>query len=209
MPINNNFPTKSEPCDLIVAAVLAAQRSIQYDKMKKTAQGHKYTFMPLFLMIHLTRDVLRAHGIAIFQSTMSVDGQDYGTTELIHSSGQWLKSYCPMSVGTNPRNVMQDIGAAFTYTRRYTLQSALNIAPLTDDDARSLDRIDPKSDDDPNDDSWQCKLDDYGLTVADVNRWAETLGYKTKFWDWQDKTKHKFFRQLKDGDIQINDVQTA
>ena len=58
-------------------------------------------------------------------------------------------------------------------------------------------------------DWWQCKLDDHGLTVADVNRWADTIGYKTKFWDWQDKTKHKFFRQLKDGDIQINDVQTA
>jgi hypothetical protein len=77
---------------------------------------------------------LAANGIAVVQTLDSTgDGHHFLFTRLVHVSGQWIESLCPIPAAGD----MQKMGSAITYARRYSLSAICGIAADEDDDANA------------------------------------------------------------------------
>lgn len=127
---------QSAEVDKIFAAVVALQSEI--NNPKKSKQGHGYKYAELAQIIELSRELLATNGLAVAQYCTAIDGQSYLVTQMIHSSGQWLRGYYPLEkAGMRAVNDAQQMGAAMTYARRYNLAAMLGVAQ-EDDDAASL-----------------------------------------------------------------------
>ena len=127
---------QSAEVDKIFAAVVALQSEI--NNPKKSKQGHGYKYAELAQIIELSREPLATNGLAVTQYCTAIDGQSYLVTQMIHSSGQWLRGYYPLEkAGMRAVNDAQQMGAAMTYARRYNLAAMLGVAQ-EDDDAASL-----------------------------------------------------------------------
>ncbi len=77
---------------------------------------------------------LNANGISVLQPTTVIDGKLYVETLLLHESGEYISGVYEVVVGK--ANDPQSLGAAISYSRRYGLQSMVNIG-ADDDDAES------------------------------------------------------------------------
>ena len=127
---------QSAEVDKIFAAVVALQSEI--NNPKKSKQGHGYKYAELAQIIELSREPLAINGLAVTQYCTAIEGQSYLVTQMIHSSGQWLRGYYPLEkAGMRAVNDAQQMGAAMTYARRYNLAAMLGVAQ-EDDDAASL-----------------------------------------------------------------------
>lgn len=127
---------QSAEVDKIFAAVVALQSEI--NNPKKSKQGHGYKYAELAQIIELSREPLATNGLAVAQYCTAIDGQSYLVTQMIHSSGQWLRGYYPLEkAGMRAVNDAQQMGAAMTYARRYNLAAILGVAQ-EDDDAASI-----------------------------------------------------------------------
>lgn len=127
---------QSAEVDKIFAAVVALQSEI--NNPKKSKQGHGYKYAELAQIIELSREPLATNGLAVAQYCTAIDGQSYLVTQMIHSSGQWLRGYYPLEkAGMRAVNDAQQMGAAMTYARRYNLAAMLGVAQ-EDDDAASI-----------------------------------------------------------------------
>lgn len=127
---------QSAEVDKIFAAVVALQSEI--NNPKKSKQGHGYKYAELAQIIELSREPLATNGLAVAQYCTAIDGHSYLVTQMIHSSGQWLRGYYPLEkAGMRAVNDAQQMGAAMTYARRYNLAAMLGVAQ-EDDDAASL-----------------------------------------------------------------------
>ena len=73
---------------------------------------------------------LNAHGIAVLQPMIEIDGNRYVKTILAHEGGETAEGLVPLIV---QKNDMQGLGSAMTYARRYGLMGMAGIAPEDDD----------------------------------------------------------------------------
>jgi hypothetical protein len=105
----------------------------------KTTEGYGYKYAELGALIDDSRDILMQNGLFISQVLDDDEnGQKMLITTLGHSSGEWIRSYYILdAVGMAKVNAAQQMGAAITYARRYSLAAILNIAQA-DDDAQSV-----------------------------------------------------------------------
>lgn len=127
---------QSAEVDKIFAAVVALQSEI--NNPKKSKQGHGYKYAELAQIIELSREPLANNGLAVTQYCATVDGQSHLVTQMIHSSGQWIRGFYPLEkAGMRAVNDAQQMGAAMTYARRYNLAAMLGVAQ-EDDDAASV-----------------------------------------------------------------------
>ncbi len=78
---------------------------------------------------------LSKNGIAVVQSlgAAASTGAPFVVTRLVHSSGQFFQSECPVVGATD----MQKLGSAITYARRYSLSAICSIAADEDDDGNA------------------------------------------------------------------------
>lgn len=92
---------------------------------------YKYKYADLTATIDAVRAALNAEGLAILQM-IEPDGNGglLLETQLIHASGQWVRSDVTIPGGLSS----QDLGSALTYRRRYALSAMLGIAAEDDDD---------------------------------------------------------------------------
>lgn len=120
--------TTSENIGALAAALAKAQGQMKNATLNKTVKTDKYTFR--FADLPQVRDTvtpaLTANGIAVVQV---IDG-DTVVTRLIHDSGEWVESVCPIPHG----QTMQALGSAITYARRYSLSAICGISSEEDDD---------------------------------------------------------------------------
>lgn len=127
---------QSQQVDKIFPALIAVQSEL--NNPSKDKQGHGYKYADLAQIINLSREPLKEHGLAVTQICGVVDGQSYLITQMIHSSGQWIRGYYPLEkAGMRSANDAQQMGAAMTYARRYNLAAILGVAQ-EDDDAASV-----------------------------------------------------------------------
>ena len=127
---------QSAEVDKIFTAVVALQSEI--NNPKKSKQGHGYKYAELSQIIELSREPLATNGLAVTQYCATVDGQSHLVTQMIHSSGQWIRGFYPLEkAGMRAVNDAQQMGAAMTYARRYNLAAILGVAQ-EDDDAASI-----------------------------------------------------------------------
>lgn len=127
---------QSTEVDKIFPAIVALQGEI--NNPKKSKQGHGYKYADLAQIIELSRDPLASSGLAVTQYCATIDGQSHLVTQMIHSSGQWIRGFYPLEkAGMRAVNDAQQMGAAMTYARRYNLAAMLGVAQ-EDDDAASV-----------------------------------------------------------------------
>lgn len=161
---------QSAEVDKIFAAVVALQSEI--NNPKKSKQGHGYKYAELAQIIELSREPLATNGLAVAQYCTAIDGQSYLVTQMIHSSGQWLRGYYPLEkAGMRAVNDAQQMGAAMTYARRYNLAAILGVAQ-EDDDAASVPAQRKQQQNQPPQQSQKVAVDVLeGQTLNAVTQW--------------------------------------
>jgi len=119
----------------IAKALVKAQAKLC--NLGKNAEGYGYGYLTLDKLIDETRGVLAECGLVIVQPMGVTDsGQPVVETFLLHESGDFIKGSYPISAVTMKQcNDAQQMGAAITYGRRYSLAAMLNIAQADDDGA--------------------------------------------------------------------------
>lgn len=123
--------TTSESVNEIAAALAKAQAAMKNATLNKVNPHFKSKFADLASVRDAVIPALTANGVSVVQTLEAPDGNQLVVTRLIHASGQWIESRCPMPT---PKN-MQEMGSAITYARRYSLSAICGIAADEDDDA--------------------------------------------------------------------------
>ena len=128
----------SENISEIMPALISAIGKLE--DIKKNEQGHNYRYATLPAVLKELRPVLRDHDLACMQNTQIINNEAVLITTVYHKSGQWVRSfYSLVKAGLRNANEAQQIGAAISYARRYSLISMFFIASEDeDDDARCL-----------------------------------------------------------------------
>ena len=125
---------QSESIVALAAALVKAQA--QMGGAKKTAKNpfFKSNYSTLEEVINCVKEPLNSNGIFYNQNLITKNGQAGANTRFIHESGEWLLSddFFMQVVKNDP----QGYGSAFTYAKRYSLQSACGL-PNEDDDGNA------------------------------------------------------------------------
>jgi hypothetical protein len=135
---------KSESTQKLSDALAKAQK--EFKPLKKNAinpffakanDPEKGRYADLSAVIEATQESLNTYEIAPTQEiTTNFEHQSVSVaTTLLHSSGEWIE-YDPLELPARDWTA-QGIGATTTYTRRYSLSGALNVAPEADDDGNA------------------------------------------------------------------------
>jgi hypothetical protein len=89
----------------------------------------KNRYATLEAVIHAAKPALQAHGLCFVQApTVGDDGIGI-TTQLMHISGQWMRSTLPLPL---TKRDPQGVGSAITYGCRYSLMAMLGLPPTDD-----------------------------------------------------------------------------
>ena len=126
--------TTSEAVNELAAALAKAQAAMKNAVLNKVNPHFKSKYADLAGIRDAVTPALSTNGIAVTQ-TLDADVNDryYVRTRLLHTSGQWIESLCPI-IGMAD---MQKMGSAITYARRYSLSAICGIAADEDDDANA------------------------------------------------------------------------
>ncbi len=119
------------------AALDAALAKAQSDLKPavKTARGHGYSYAALEEVMEAAIEALSNNGISFIQGIEELEDGKVRCVTRLAKDGEWVTTYCPLRVASNGRNnEMQELGSAYTYGRRYALQAAVGIAPITERD---------------------------------------------------------------------------
>lgn len=122
----------SEQIDKIVPALLKAKANMGAAVKDSKNPFFKSNYADLNSINDACGPALEAQGIIVLQPTaVLANGATVVETLLLHSSGQFLSS--ELEVVTAKERDPQAYGSGISYTRRYALQSLLNLAAVDDD----------------------------------------------------------------------------
>ena len=136
--------TCSRETDKLFAALSKAQA--QFKDVKKDAKAEvkgvskksgreysmTYSYATLPAVIEATRQALHDNELFVTQPIVQIKSGWAVETKVVHSSGQFQRSWLPINVNQPP----QALGSMLTYYRRYQLASVLGLAADEDDDAK-------------------------------------------------------------------------
>jgi hypothetical protein len=125
---------RSESIAKISAALVKAQSNMSNATKGSANPFFKSRYADLNAIREACLPVLNAQGISVLQPTTVIDGKLYVETLLLHESGEFISGVYEVVVGK--QNDPQALGAAISYSRRYGLQSMVNVG-AEDDDAES------------------------------------------------------------------------
>lgn len=128
--------SQSELINELATALSKAQGEMQAAVKDKVNPFFKSSYADLGSVWDAARPVLSKYGLCVIQTTDFVPerNQIMLVTTLVHTSGQWVKSYLPL----NPaKNDSQGVGAAITYLRRYSLSAIVGVVCDDDDDGET------------------------------------------------------------------------
>lgn len=159
----------------IAAAIAAAQSEVE--DAAKDRQGNRAKYATLESIYASVRPVFSRHGIAIVQSTSTAGTVVSVTTCFAHSSGQWVESTASTEITDDKQSMVQAVGSATTYLRRYGLMAMAGIAPEDDDEGVSAGRKvrERKSGKTPAQ-LLTDAVDSCGLTEAEIRAGLDLLG---------------------------------
>lgn len=107
-------------------------------KIASTRGEYSYKYADLASLLEAIRKPLSDNGLAVVQPIETTDSGMVLHTMLLHSSGEHLDSYYPLTAHERP----QEMGSEITYSRRYALSALLGIASEEDDDGAAAQRSD-------------------------------------------------------------------
>lgn len=125
---------KSESIKELATALSKAQSEMHGAKKDSTNPFFKSKYADLTACWEACRESLTKNGLSLVQSTKTTEnGGTILVTALLHSSGEWISGEFPVRPD---KEGLQALGAALSYSRRYTLSSLIGIVQ-EDDDAES------------------------------------------------------------------------
>ena len=120
---------QSESIASLSAALVDAQAELEH--AHKDSAGHVGNkFASLTAVIDAVRPVLARHGLAVIQMPGYEGGTVTLTTQVVHSSGEWIRG---VTAAPAQKNDPQGVGSAITYLRRYSLAALVCIGQEDDD----------------------------------------------------------------------------
>jgi hypothetical protein len=162
----------SEQLNEFSAALATAQGEIKNALMDSQNPHLKNKYANLASVTDAIKAALSKHGISYVQNPHinAADGLVGVNVLLLHKSGQWLEFdplWCKPAKGLGP----QDIGAAMTYLRRYTLSSAVGVtqgAEADDDGETASGRGTKQRQKDPTDQTQATRVANMLSRLAEV-----------------------------------------
>lgn len=122
--------TRSESLLKLLPALIAART--QFPALVKDSENphFKSRYADLASVVDACTPALAKNGLAVLQTTRWADGALTLDSTLAHISGEWIASEYPVSADYSRPQL---IGAALTYSRRYSLMALTGLAPEDDD----------------------------------------------------------------------------
>ena len=116
---------------LITTALLKAQKEMGNAKKDSVNPFFKSKYSDLNSVREAVIPLLNENGIVVMQPMVTIDGNEYVKTILLHESGELLESFT--KILCKAQNDPQAYGSGVTYARRYGLQSLVCIGAEDDD----------------------------------------------------------------------------
>lgn len=114
-----------------IAPAIVKMQSVVQHAVKDAKNPHfKSQYASLESVIDVTREPLASCELSVVQQSMLTPDGPVLVTTLLHSSGQWLRSYLPI---LNAAKTAQGQGSGITYARRYALAALCGITQTDDD----------------------------------------------------------------------------
>jgi len=122
----SSFVEQSESITELSKALCKCQSDLKPVTKKAVNPFYGSKYADLSTVIEAVRRPLSDNGLSVVQFPVS----NGVTTILLHTSGEWMRGFCPMpSLKEGP----QARGSSISYARRYSLMSVLGL-PADDDD---------------------------------------------------------------------------
>jgi hypothetical protein len=134
---------RSESIAKIASALVKAQAEMGNAVKDSKNPFFKSKYADLNAVREACMPALNKHGVSVIQPTSVIEGKLYVETVLLHESGEFLSGLYEVVVGK--QNDPQALGASISYSRRYGLQSMVNIGAADDDGESAVDRGNTKS----------------------------------------------------------------
>ena len=127
---------QSESINTFLKEFAAAQA--EFPTLPKDKNGYNYKYTDLETVISTLRPILAKHNIGFMQSLTTLENGRWAiTTRLFDNAGEWIEDTTPLpEVSLAKGNAAQNVGAAITYMKRYTLCAFLGIACDEDPDGK-------------------------------------------------------------------------
>jgi hypothetical protein len=117
-----------------------------FKRGKDGKPDQRYTYADLDIIWDTIRKPFAESGLSLVQDVITTEANTLLIeTTLMHSSGQWVQTSCPIiepkEYGYVP---MQTLGALITYAKRYSLCATIGITADSDQDANEDAEVKPK-----------------------------------------------------------------
>lgn len=115
-----------------------AKAQAEYTTLPKDKAGYGYNYTDLDTVISYIRPIMAKHNLAFMQTLTTLEGNTPAiTTRIFHTTGEWIEDTTPLPpVQLAKGNAAQNLGAAITYMKRYTLCAMLGISSDEDADGK-------------------------------------------------------------------------
>lgn len=133
--------TQSDNIGELAAALAKAQGEVGTVTKDSANPFFKSNYASLAAVWEATRPILSKHQLSVVQMPSSDERGYYVETQLMHSSGQWIRSRTYMKPA---KDDPQGIGSLISYARRYALQAVTMICPDDDDGEAAMGRNAPQ-----------------------------------------------------------------
>lgn len=122
----------------LTAALSKAQAEIRNPGKNTKNTFFKNEYADLTSVLSCIRPVSAANGLSFIQGVEAYSGNVAVTSQISHSSGQWMKQVASVELPTQSKNPIQDLGSIATYLKRYQAQSMWAICADEDTDGQDL-----------------------------------------------------------------------
>jgi hypothetical protein len=129
---------QSENIAEISAALSKAQAEIRNPAKNIQNTFLKNKYADLTSVLNCIRPVAAANDLAFMQTVESYNDRVAVTSQVTHSSGQWIRQVASVAISSQAKNPMQDLGSMATYLKRFQSQSMFAICGDEDTDAQDL-----------------------------------------------------------------------
>ena len=129
---------QSESINELATALAKAQAEIRNPGKNTKNTFFKNEYADLTAVLGCIRPVAAANGLSFIQAVEAYNGNVAVTSQISHSSGQWIKQVASVEVPKTSKNPIQDLGSMATYLKRYQAQSMWAICADEDTDAQDL-----------------------------------------------------------------------
>ena len=125
---------QSEKINTLLESLVKVQAELP--TLPKATDGYGYKYTDLDTVITTIKPILAKYNIGFMQMLSTLEnGKSAITTRLFNASGEWVEDTTPLpEVSMAKTNAAQNLGAAITYMKRYSLCSMLGISSDEDVD---------------------------------------------------------------------------